>query len=370
MEVFFIVLSVLSVSSLSLSQECRRELLENVDFPGTDIKFVYSPDVQHCQYLCTQHPSCLFFTFLRADWTRDDRTFYCYLKSTASGRPKVEKGLLGVTSGYSLKPCGPDSQPCLSRMYQNVDFLGADYRTLFTADYEECQRVCTEDPYCQFFTFVNHVFTPERIRYKCHLKFSWPLPRTLNVNRKPGLVSGFSHSVQLSQPSDTACSSKLFPNTNFTGSSFETHPAGTPQYCLALCSAHPRCSYFSYQSDSLTCHLKNNPNELVMRAQEGVTSGIATHFCQQDTNWAKTALEGVDFQGSDIRFELLDGAESCQKACSMDQNCQFYTYVNEDFVDSAYWRRCYLKRFITMPAPPKVNKLANVVSGFTRRNCI
>ncbi|XP_077405611.1 coagulation factor XI-like [Vanacampus margaritifer] len=370
MEAFFILLSVLSISSLSLSQECQRELLENIDFPGTEIKFQYSPDVQHCQNLCTQHPSCLFFTFLRADWTRDDRTFYCYLKSTPSGQPNLQKSLLGVTSGYSLKPCSPEPQPCLSGMYRNVDFLGADYRTLFTVDYEECQRVCTEDPHCQFFTFVNDIFTPERIRYKCHLKFSWPLPMTLNVNRKLGVVSGFSHVVQFSQPSNKACSSKLFPNTQFAGKPFESQPAGTPEYCLALCSAHPRCTYFSHHSDSLTCHLKNNPNELVMSAQEGVTSGIATHFCQQDTNWAKTALEGVDFQGSDIRFELMDDAETCQKTCSIDQNCQFYTYVNEDFQDSAYWRRCYLKRFITMPAPPKVTKLNNVVSGFTKRNCI
>lgn len=32
-------------------------------------------------------------------------------------------------------------------------------------------------------------------------------------------------------------------------------------------------------------------------------------------------------------------------------------------------RRCYLKRVITMPAPPKVTKLSHVVSGFSLRNC-
>ncbi|XP_061520931.1 coagulation factor XI-like [Phycodurus eques] len=370
MEAYFMLISVLSISSISSSQECHRELLENVDFPGTDIKFVYSPDAEHCQHFCTQHPSCLFFTYVRADWTRDIRHFYCYLKSTPSGQPKVQTPLLGVTSGYSLKPCGPDPQPCLSRVYPNVDFPGADYRVLFTADYEECQRVCTEDPFCQFFTFVNDVFTPEKIRYKCHLKFSWPLPRTLNVNRKTGLVSGFSHSTKLTQYSDTACSVKLFPNTDIPGSNIESQPAGTPEHCLALCSAHPRCTYFSYESKALTCHLKSNPNELVMKAKEGVTSGIATHFCQQNTDWAKTALDGVNFQGSDMLFELVDDEIICQKTCSIDHNCQFYTYVNENFEDSDIWRHCYLKRVTTMPAPPKVTKLANVVSGFTKRNCI
>ncbi|XP_057684479.1 coagulation factor XI-like [Corythoichthys intestinalis] len=370
MGVYFILISVLTFTSLSSSQECTRELLENVDFPGTDIKFEYSPDARHCQHLCTQHPSCLFFTFVRPEWTTDNRHFYCYLKSTPSGEPNKKTALIGVTSGYSLKPCGPDPQPCLSRVYQNVDFLGADYRTLFTADYQECQRVCTKDPFCQFFTFVNPVFTPEKIRYKCHLKFSWPLPRTLNVNRKNGVVSGFSHSVQLSQFSDTECSVKLFPNTDTMGGAFESQPAGTPEQCLAICSAHPKCFYFSFQSNDFTCKLKDNPNDLLMKSQQGVTSGIATHHCQQPTGWANVPLEGVDFQGSDILFELMDDAETCQKRCTIDQHCQFYTYVNETFGDPVFRRRCYLKRTTTMPAPPKITKLANVVSGFTMRNCI
>lgn len=61
------------VFPLTFTSECRRDLLENVDFPGSDIKFVYSPDTEHCQKLCTQHSACLFFTFIRADWTKDKR---------------------------------------------------------------------------------------------------------------------------------------------------------------------------------------------------------------------------------------------------------------------------------------------------------
>ena len=32
-------------------------------------------------------------------------------------------------------------------------------------------------------------------------------------------------------------------------------------------------------------------------------------------------------------------------------------------------RRCYLKRVITVPAPPNIVKLNNVVSGFSLKNC-
>ncbi|XP_056254533.1 plasma kallikrein-like isoform X2 [Seriola aureovittata] len=370
MQTHWILVGLLSLCSLSFSQECSRGLQENMDFPGTDITFLYSPDVEHCQQLCTQHPSCLFFTYIRADWTKDNRHFHCYLKSTPSGQPRVQTPLIGVTSGFSLKPCNPQPNPCLPQVYQNVDFLGADYRFLFTADYEECQRVCTQDPNCQFFTFVNGVFTPEKIRFKCHLKYSWTGPRTPLVNRKAGVFSGFSHNLQITQYFTPACQSKFFAKTDIPGNDLETLPAASAEHCQALCSVNPRCTYFSFVSNNFHCILKNNPNEMVIRAKEGVTSGLPVHFCQLDNSWLKVQHEGVDFQGSDIRFELMNDPFTCEKICSADPNCQFYTYVNENFRDPVHRRRCYLKRVITMPAPPRVNKLQNVVSGFSLKSCV
>lgn len=69
--VFVSSLHVNASVSFCISSECNRALLENVDFPGTDITFLFAPDAGHCQQLCTQHASCKFFTFVRADWTRD-----------------------------------------------------------------------------------------------------------------------------------------------------------------------------------------------------------------------------------------------------------------------------------------------------------
>lgn len=102
-------------------------------------------------------------------------------------------------------------------------------------------------------------------------------------------------------------------------------------------------------------------------------------------------MEGVDFKGVDIQYKMVDSAEACQKACDEDDKCQFYTYVTAQFVNLDYRycifcvasllkqtkkilklflnvccrRRCYLKRTITTPAPPKIVKLQNVVSGFS-----
>ncbi|CAL1606893.1 unnamed protein product [Knipowitschia caucasica] len=370
MRSLFFLGSLLCLCTGSSSQECQNELLENVDFPGTDIMHVYSPDVNHCQQMCTQHPSCLFFTFIREDWTRDDRHFYCYLKETTSGQPNVMKPLLGVTSGYSLKPClGNSGGACFDQIYTNLDFPGADYRFLFTSDHEECQRACTQDPGCHFFTWVNGLYVTEAIRYKCHLKFSWTVPLTPIVEKKNEVVSGFSQRAKMSttQVFYTECQNKYFPSTDIPENNLLNMPSASADHCQTLCAAHPLCTYFSFEST--TCYLKNNPNQMVTVAKAGVTSGLPSRLCDQDYNWLKVTYDGTDFNGSDMRYTLLDDAESCQRVCDDDSNCQFFSYLTEQFFDNEYKRRCYLKRVINVPAPPKVTKLVNVMSGFALRSC-
>ncbi|XP_054911987.1 plasma kallikrein-like [Poeciliopsis prolifica] len=364
-----ILVGLLVASSFSSSKACLNELLENVDFPGSDITFLYSPSVEHCQQLCTQHHACLFFTFIRPDWTGDNRIFHCYLKSTPSGQPSSQAPLLGVTSGFSLKSCNPDPKPCFSQIFQNVDFNGSDYRTLFTPDYQECQRVCTQDPWCQFFTFIKGEFTNQYIRFKCHLKFSWSVPRTPILVKIAGLTSGFAQKAQQTQELGTPCQNQFFANTDIPGSDFHQEKSVSVEHCQVLCSAHPQCTFFSFSSSDFKCYLKNNVNGLAAKPKEGTTSGIPAHFCQLDDTWVKQSYEGVDFRGSDIRFELMDTAELCQSKCDEDPNCQFYTYVGETALYPVHWRRCYLKRVITMPAPPRVSSLVNAVSGFSLRDC-
>lgn len=54
------------------------------------------------------------------------------------------------------------------------------------------------------------------------------------------------------------------------------------------------------------------------------------------TDWVKVAHEDVDFGGSDIRYVLLDDADTCQRTCTEDALCQFYSYVTAQFTDPAY----------------------------------
>ncbi|KAM8766839.1 plasma kallikrein-like [Acanthopagrus schlegelii] len=363
----FILVGLLFICGLCLGQECRRELLVNVDFNGADIKSLWSPDAEHCQYLCTQHPTCLFFSFLRPDWTQDKRQFFCYLKATPSGRPKHQLPALGITSGFSLKPCYPDPQPCLPRVYHHTVFHGRDYKSLFTADHGECQRACTHDPDCQFFDFVKTGFPHERFRYKCHLRFSWNIPRIPIIIRSASRISGFSQRIQHTQNFGTghqtlkACEGKLFPHTNIPGFDIDILPAVSPEHCQTFCSVRPLCTYFSYISHTFKCYLKSNPHQMARTAAAGITSGLPTRFCQPNNNWIKKTYVGIDFPHSDIRKVTTDGVESCQRTCTEDPSCQYFSIVSK--------RHCFLKRVITMPFLVHVHKEAHRVAGFSLRNC-
>uniref|UniRef100_A0A3B5KR76 Apple domain-containing protein n=1 Tax=Xiphophorus couchianus TaxID=32473 RepID=A0A3B5KR76_9TELE len=161
------------------------------------------------------------------------------------------------------------------------------------------------------------------------------------------------------EPNCKTCQNQFFANTNIPGSDLEQEQSVSVEHCQVLCSAHPKCTYFSYSSDDFKCYLKNNLNDLAATPKDGVTSGIPAHFCQlDDSTYHESTYEGVDFRGSDIRFELMDTAELCQSKCDEDPSCQFYAYVDESFSD----------RRNPLMLPLCLSKLANVVSGFSLRD--
>ncbi|XP_062302100.1 coagulation factor XI-like isoform X3 [Osmerus eperlanus] len=347
------------------SLQCKTELLEKTDFQGDDIIKVMSPDAEHCQLACTQHPTCRFFTF-------NTGNFKCFLKDSLSGQPSKSVILSKAISGFALKGCDPSIQTCqrlLHKVYPNVDFLGDDFLSLFTDSHEECQRACTNQPGCQAFTFLTENFTPEQYRYKCHLKFLWTVPRPLKVRNLPGASSGFSKNLDpLLLGSKEACKSTIFNDINVRGEDLENVPAVSAEHCQHLCTSHPLCSYFSFHKIRQTCFLKNNRDMMRFVAEKNMFTGMPTRHCAPSSDWVFADYDGVDFLGSDKKFVLLDDKESCRQACNEDPACQFYTYLSSSFNDPVHRRRCYLKRIITLPLSPKVGSLPNVVSGFSL-NC-
>lgn len=54
------------------------------------------------------------------------------------------------------------------------------------------------------------------------------------------------------------------------------------QYNILLNIFFSHIYSFFYSSDNFRCFLKNNPDELVTKSQQGVTSGIPARFCNLD----------------------------------------------------------------------------------------
>ncbi|KAL7829444.1 hypothetical protein AOLI_G00303290 [Acnodon oligacanthus] len=333
----------------SCKDESSEELKVDVDFPGNDILQIYSPDVHHCQLACTEHHSCLFFTFLRPDWNKDDRKFYCYLKHTTSGNPSRVTELKGVTSGFALSHQEYKTFSCLPSIYHNVDFPQSDYQKFSAAEY----------------------------RKKCFLKYSWSVPVPPVITTKKGLVSGFSQFLQKAkETSREECKEDILANSEFPGNDFEQVPAGSPQHCQILCSVHPHCTHFSFSQSRtwhhMSCFLKYKPylskDESVRK--EGIYSGLTTHNCKPLTVWGRR-FEDIDFYGADSSHAFVDSADLCEDKCTADPRCQFYTYVLPSYPDLTpeLRNRCHLKLVMTLPRPAKVVSVCDVVSGFSLRSC-
>nr|XP_015204206.1 PREDICTED: coagulation factor XI-like [Lepisosteus oculatus] len=361
---FLLLLGVFGLWGSGFSQECIQELQVDVDFPGSDITHIYAPDAHYCQLACTQHYSCQFFTFVTPQWTADNRSFYCYLKDTESGKPSVVTSLKAVISGYSLKNCGDPNEECLSRVYRDVDFPGADYRFLFTDNYEDCQSACTDDPYCQFFTYLNDTYANAAIRQKCFLKYSRNIPSPPAVMANENVVSGFSQRPCNSP--GTVHHSEIQHYYDFPGQDLLRTPAPSAEFCQLLCTAHPQCSFFTYSR--LECYLKHGEvREKSPRTE--AHSGNPSQFSGPVNACVKKAFENIDFVGYNMRSVVLNSPEQCEEVCTSDPTCQFYTYMNEDYPHLIHRRHCFLKQVISVPQPPKITTLAGAVSGFHRRNC-
>ncbi|KAB5530787.1 hypothetical protein PHYPO_G00133390 [Pangasianodon hypophthalmus] len=349
-----------------------QELKVDVDFRGDDVLQIYSPDAHHCQLACTQHHSCLFFTFIRADWSKDNRKFYCYLKHTATGFPSQVADLKGVTSGFKLKHQDYKTHACLSSTYQDVDFTGSDYLQLTLNTSDDCQKQCTRDPDCKFFSFTTETFPDAETRKKCFLKFGWNVPIPSVLIKTPGLVSGFSDSLYNSKEE---CKEEIFANTHYRGNDFENVPAASPQHCQFLCSRHPHCTHFTYTTSkystepdiNMHCFLKHtqNINQLVSVTEEELFSGFPTRNCKPSNVWATTRYEGLDFLGHDYRDFKTDTSEICREMCTKDPDCQFYTYVLPSYHDEGIRKKCFLKFRWTVPIPSVLKKTPGLVSGFS-----
>ncbi|KAG7244159.1 hypothetical protein INR49_004232, partial [Caranx melampygus] len=347
MQTKLILAGLLSFYSFTLSETaCQPALLPNIDFPGADVGFKLSPDAAHCQKLCTQDAQCDFFTYIHDDFPDASLHYKCHFKASSSGAPSSTATKAGLTSGYSLKPCNPEKLVCLSKVYENLEFLGTDYRVLVTATHQHCQQVCTQDRFCRFFSFMNGNFPTASERYRCYLRYSWSIPRPPNVGSLTGVVSGFSDKIKVLENFTNACDVTFFENTEINGNIFESVPAASAEICQALCSAHSCCTLFSFESANFKCHMMDNRDELITQTKSGFKSGLPVYECLMNDSmyhkstlklldsWVKEKHDDVDFFGVDMSAITKDNVTECQTGCNDDRNCQFYTYLKDNFSDA------------------------------------
>ncbi|XP_058233640.1 plasma kallikrein-like isoform X3 [Hemibagrus wyckioides] len=357
-----IVLWCVFPDSFSKGRVLTQELKVDVEFPGDDFLQIYSPDVQHCQLACTQHPSCLFL--LRTDHREKD--FFNGSRSVVAQT--------GVTSGFKLVHQDNKTDTCLSSTYQGIDFTGSDYVQLTLNTSDDCQKQCTSDPDCAFFSFTTKTFPDAESRNKCFLKFCWTVPTPSVLIKTPGLVSGFSDA---SYKTKEDCKEEIFANVNYRGNGIEKIPAASPQHCQFLCNKHPRCTHFTYTTSNYStdpeinmhCYLKHSQN-VSQLVQEEMFSGFPTRNCTPSNVWATARYEGLHFLGHDYRDFKTDSSELCRETCTKDPNCHFYTYALPYYHDENIRinMHCFLK-YIQDVSQLEPDREEELFSGFPTRNC-
>ncbi|XP_068537544.1 coagulation factor XI isoform X9 [Anas acuta] len=175
----------------SVYGECVTQIYENTYFQGGDLSTVFTPSANYCQIVCTYHPTCLLFTYLPVTWTKDPaKRFSCYLKdSDTEMLPKVD--MEGAVSGHSLKQCNIKISACSPDVHIGLDMEGENYDVTVAESYQQCQKRCTNDDHCHFFTYASKTFHNESFREKCFLKHT-RLGTPTSIRVLDEVVSGFS----------------------------------------------------------------------------------------------------------------------------------------------------------------------------------
>ncbi|XP_027031610.2 uncharacterized protein LOC113661525 isoform X3 [Tachysurus fulvidraco] len=362
--------------SKGLKEECKEEIFANIHYRGNDIENIPAVSPQHCQFLCGAHPRCTHFTYTTSKYsTKPEINMHCFLKHTDSVsqlEPVKEEELF---SGFPTRNCA-SSNVWATERYEGLDFFGHDYRDFKTNISEICRETCTNDPDCHFYTYVLPSYHDENIWKKCFLKYRWTFSTPSVLIKTPGLVSGFSDSLYRTKEK---CNEEIFANIHYRGNDFENIPAVSPQHCQFLCSAHPRCTHFTYTTSkystkpeiNMHCFLKHTDSvsQLEPVKEEELFSGFPTRKCTPTNVWATERYEGLDFFGHDYRDFKTNTSEICRETCTNDPDCHFYTYVLPSHHDENIRHICYLKQVMTLPRPEKVVYSYGVTSGFSLRDC-
>ncbi|XP_047407227.1 plasma kallikrein [Sciurus carolinensis] len=360
----------------SVSCGCLTHLYHNTFFRGGDITALYSPDAEHCRMMCTFHPRCLLFSFLPASSTKEpEKKFGCFLKDSVTGTlPRMHR--TSAISGHSLKQCGHQISACHRDIYEGIDMRGTNFNLSKVKSVEECQKLCTNNIRCQFFTYATQKFYNAGYRNNCLLKQS-PNGTPTSIKVLDNVVSGFS--LKPCALSEIGCHMDLFQQLAF--SDVDVARVVTPDalVCRTICTYRANCLFFTFhtnewdvESERNVCFLKTSergtPSPLTL--QENVISGHSLLSCRKTLPEPchKKIYSGVDFRGEELNVTITQGVTACQEMCTETVRCQFFTYslLPEDCKGEKC--KCSL-RLSSDGSPTRITYGIQGTSGYSLRLC-
>ncbi|XP_028932595.1 plasma kallikrein-like isoform X2 [Ornithorhynchus anatinus] len=360
----------------TVASDCVTRLQEDIFFKGGDLAAFFAPSADHCRLLCTFHPRCLLFSFLPAHTLQDEsRWFRCYLKdSVTETLPRVT--VAGAVSGHSFKHCGHLISLCSREVHPGLDMRGTNHNRSWARSEDECQRRCTDDARCQFFTFATQRFHSAANRNACLLKHSSTgTPTTIKM--MDGVVSGFS--LKACALSHLGCTRDIFQDMAFSDDDVAKMVTPDAFVCQTACTYHPSCLFFTFHTNAWTPEAQRNIC-LLKTSQSGspssslptphAVSGYSLLACQGPLpeTCHRKVYPGMAFEGDKLRQVLVSGVDACQKNCTDTLRCQFFTYAS--LPTECQGDRCECSLMMSSDgAPSKVVPGVGRASGYSLRLC-
>ncbi|XP_077000714.1 plasma kallikrein isoform X1 [Tamandua tetradactyla] len=360
----------------TVSCGCMTQLYKNTFFRGGDVTSVYSPSAEHYRTACTFHPTCLLFSFLPSSSTNDTgKRFGCFLKDSVTGTlPRVPKP--NAISGHSLKQCSHQISACQRDLYKGLDMRGANFNVSNVKSVEECQKRCTNNIHCQFFTYAMPTFHNTEFRNKCLLKHS-PGGTPTSIKMMDNVVSGFS--LKPCALSEIGCHMNIFQHHAF--SDVDVARVITPDafVCQTICTYHPSCLFFTFytnawniESQRNVCFLKTSKSGTPSSPipQENALSGYSLLTCKRalPEPCHSKIYPGVDFEGQELNVTFVKGVDACQEICTKVIRCQFFTYSL--FPEDCRGEKCKCSLKLSLDgSPTRVTHDTQASSGYSLRLC-
>ncbi|XP_064917198.1 plasma kallikrein isoform X7 [Columba livia] len=253
---------------------------------------------------------------------------------------------------------------------------GKIYDVTVADSYQQCQKRCTNDNRCHFFTYASETFHNASFRKKCLLKqASVGTPTSIKVLDE--VVSGFS--LKTCQLSEMDCQMDIFEDQEFSGINITSFFAPDISVCQTICTYFPKCLFFTFftkewqiESQRNLCLLKTSTSGIpeALTSRENAVSGFGLLNCRRSLPACNSrTYTHMNFLGDELNVTYTKGHRACQQVCTEVIRCQFFTYFSlQDSCNEEGKCECHL-RMSSNGSPVKIVHGPGRISGYSLRLC-